>query len=184
VREEFFPPPPPPRPKREPAPIPERWCPSLDELGRAEPVRLVLGRSDAAVVVVMGLVVYTTGWVFRAAVLLREPWDSASHVLARPGVPEPARRLRFGIEFPDGARATSIDGLPSYQTRPGGPVLMPSGGAGSRPRDRRRLVFDWWVWPLPGPGHITLYCEWPDAGVRLTGTQLSTTPIVGGYGQP
>ena len=182
LAEDFFPPPP-PRPKLEPTPviIPEWRCPPLDEPGRAEPVRLVLGQSDRAVVAVMGLVIYSTGMVLRTAGLLREPFRGRQPIVASPHTPDSDSLLKLGVEWPDGARATNLDRDLPYAERPGGPVVHPLPGAPS-PHNRGdgRIAHDWWIWPLPGPGFLTLYCEWSDAGIAVSQSRLDVTPLLRG----
>jgi len=182
LAEDFFPLPP-PRPKPEPAPvtIPEWWSPPLDELGRAEPVRLVLGQSDRAVVAVMGLVLYSTGMVLRTAGLLREPFRGRQPLVASPYTPDSGSLLKLGVEWPDGARATNLDRDLPYAERPGGPVFHTLPGAPS-PHNRGdgRIAHDWWMWPLPGPGFVTLYCEWSDAGIAMSQSRLDMTPLLRG----
>ena len=74
--------------------------------------------------------------------------------------------LRFGMQFADGSKVTNLPGpLPGPPRGggepPPGPVLQQSGGSGGD-REWRQ---DYWVWPLPPPGPLTLACEWPGAGI-------------------
>src|SRR4051794_6574451 len=58
--------------------------------------------------------------------------------------------LRFGVDFADGGRATSLDILARRERTdepPAGPVLWRLGGGGGG-----LWSHDIWVWPLPPPG--------------------------------
>jgi len=145
-------------------------------LGHAGPVRLILGQSDSAVVAMTGLVVYSTGLAFRCDVLLREPIRLGQHILPR-FVPDAGPLLKLGVEFPDGARATSLDDDPPHRSHPQGPLLRLSGRYGT---GATRVVLTGWLWRLPGPGPLRLFCEWPDEDIALMRSELDAASIVHG----
>jgi hypothetical protein len=85
--------------------------------------------------------------------------------------------FRFGIEFSDGRRATSLDrnwGGPDWQTKPPPSIHlgMTGGGGGA--------AFNWqvWLWPLPPPGVLALVCEYPQAAIALTRYEVEAAPIL------
>lgn len=85
----------------------------------------------------------------------------------------PDEMFRLGIEFADGRCATSLE--PYWSCRPEGPVFRSTGSAngdGRFSRDER-----WWVGPTPHDGPITLFCEWPVAGIALTQMELPADAI-------
>ena len=146
----------------------------MDELGRAAPVRLILGSSDSAVVAMTGLVVYSTGLEFRCDILLREPLRPDQHIFPS-FVPDAGPLLKLGVEFPHGGRATSLDDDPPHRSHPRGPVLRLGG---SYSGGATRVVLTAWLWPLPGPGPLVLFCEWPDEGIAPTRCELDSASIV------
>ncbi len=78
----------------------------------------------------------------------------------------PDELFRFGIEFSDGRKATTLDWerLRPPGEPPRGPVLTMLGGGG----DDRRWDQRYWVWPLPPPGPLAFVCEWPALGIALS----------------
>lgn len=77
-----------------------------------------------------------------------------------------AGRLRWGVKFADGRTATSV--APQWPTPqegpPRGPVLLPQRGHGSD----RHGEQEYWLWPLPPAGPLSLACEWTARGVGHT----------------
>jgi hypothetical protein len=174
----FEPPPPPPEPPeehRQPA-----WIgPPENELGVAVPVRRVLFRSDDLAIAVMGVVAFSNGIEFQVVMRRRELAEEPNlmHVHmhrrhARGGELAP-EVFRFGVEYPDGRKATNL-GFPSGPEEPAGPVLMERGGGGGG----RSWNFGYWLWPLPPPGPLRVVVEWPAMGVPLTNVVLDGAALV------
>ncbi len=90
-------------------------------------------------------------------------------------------RLRLGVQFSDGQKATNIAGFDytRLQDQPPGPV-MHSGGGGGGDRDYRQ---EQWVWPLPPPGPLSFVCEWPAAGIELTRHEIDAQDILDAAGR-
>ena len=165
-----------------------------DELPGIVPVELVLGRSENTVVMLGGLRVFSTGLEMRLSVLLRGPvghFDLNGEVFDGPYrhdmSPEwQADRLKWGFEFADGRRVTSVDGSaweeatrpgeqPEPGFQPGGwshepthPVLQ-GGGGGSSAREAYR---DNWLWPLPPPGPLVVVCQWLARDIAQTRQEI------------
>ncbi|MFL5962524.1 MAG: hypothetical protein ACJ757_06480 [Gaiellaceae bacterium] len=169
----FEPPPPPPEPPeehRQPA-----WIgPPENELGVALPLRRVLFRSDELAIALLGVVAYSSGIELPVAMRRRkmptEPDPMHFHMRGRHARgPELAPEIfRFGVEYPDGRKATNL-GFPfGGPEEPAGPVLMERGGGGGG----RSWSFGYWLWPLPPPGPSRVVVEWPVAGVPLTAVEL------------
>jgi len=179
----------PPRPER-PLNLPKMpsWIhtPS-DEIGVLVPHAAIIARSKQALVALAGFRVYSNGSEIH--VMLRTLSDL---VLDDPtGVRELMRRridpthdslpdtiFRFGVEFSDGRRATSLDrnlGGPDWQTSPPPSIHlgMSGGGGGGAAFDWR-----WWLWPLPPPGVLVLACEYPQAEIALTRYEVGAAPIL------
>ncbi|HEY6837028.1 MAG TPA: hypothetical protein VI142_11350 [Gaiellaceae bacterium] len=180
----FFEPPPPPDPPEFPAiPRPPPWSQApTNELGAPVPLRLVLARTDRVAVALVGAVAYTSGTAFTLAVrwqqpsgdaLIGEPWElpfGHHHLLEQRGGGVPLEVLRFGVQFSDGRKATTLSGTFPF-TRPGepeeeqhGPVLSPGGGGGGP----GHWDSEFWLWPLPPAGPVKLAVEWPKEDIELT----------------
>jgi hypothetical protein len=169
----FEPPPPPPEPPkahRQPA-----WLgPPENELGVAVPLRRILFRTDDLVIALLGLVVFTNGLELQVVFRRRRPVEPDPMQLhmhrryARGGELTP-EVFRFGVEYPDGRKATNVGfAFPSGPEEPAGPVLMERGGGGGG------MTWSWnyWLWPLPPPGLLRVVLEWPAESVPQTDIEL------------
>jgi hypothetical protein len=176
----FFEPPPTPPPiehSRQP-----RWlAPPENVLGVIVPLGLMLGRTAEAVVTVPVATAYPEGFVFvldvrvrghRKEELLRgpPPW---MHEFRRQEQGLPDDLLRYGLEFADGSRVTSLERFPGFEDAPQAPVLVPHGGSGGAGRWEQYC----WVWPLPPEGPLLFVCEWPAAGIALNRVEIDARPI-------
>jgi hypothetical protein len=183
----FFELPPRPEPPEEPPqPAPVWIGPGDNVLGSAVELDLVLARTESVAVAVSELTSYPAGFEFTLTVRLRDPrharfWHPLE--LYRDDMEEtiPDDLLRFGVQFSDGTKATSL--CPAYPgfdpASPSGPVLVPRGGSGGGSRWDQR----YWLWPLPPPGPVALVCEWPARGIALTRMEVDAGPILAGAGR-
>ena len=168
------PPQPPPRPPDFDARMRRfhrRVAPPEDELGVAVPVQHVLAATEASVVGLTYCVAYSTGFQLGVGIRhRREP--------ARPaGVPHepPEMMLVVGVRFADGRESYREGRGPTPEMRsyleavaagqeppePPGPTIGPmSGGGGGRRWDQQ-----YWVYPLPPDGPVTITCRWPAGGI-------------------
>lgn len=194
----FFEPLPEP-PERPEVPRQPMWAGPPDGIfGEAAPVRAVLVRSQALLVVVDHIICYPTGFEFSVAIRMRRPPAPDNPVMMRGGplMGDNAwragraadTRMRLGVAFADGRKATNLDALPHFG--PGGagisvsasapgasesgtattfddrqaPILVPRGGGGSG----ARWDHTYWVWGLPPEGPLGLVVEWPAEDVAET----------------
>ena len=76
--------------------------------------------------------------------------------------------LRFGVEFDDGRKATSLawEGTDVEGETPPGPILMQHGVAVGA----AATGWGWWLGPLPPGERLTFVCEWPARGSGSSGT--------------
>ena len=101
-----------------------------------------------------------------------------------------ASQLRWGLQFSDGVRVTSVDTSPWFEQpnqdharphaaddwtwTPSHPVLHQGGGGGGM----RRYDVEYWLWPLPPPGPVLVACEWGDMGIDLTTQSIDAGPFL------
>jgi hypothetical protein len=140
--------------------------------------RVLLAHTDRVAIAVGSLAAYPTGFTFAVETFPRrfEPGDWAGLDAFGPahagrsagGGQLPPELFRFGVEFADGRRATSLDVFAFPEEDPDGPphqpVLRPRGGGGGG----GRWTQESWVWPLPPAGPLAFVCEWPALDIPLT----------------
>jgi hypothetical protein len=177
----FFEPPPPREiPDPEEFDEPEWFGPPRHELGAAIPLRIVLARTDQLAIAIVEATAYTNGFELKLVRRLRKQsyeefedfdfhhpvmWKRRQELLEKGQLPP--ELFRFGVEFSDGSKATTLAGHPfeaGLDEKPEGPVLMERGGGGGGGNWDER----YWVWPLPPDGPLAFVCEWPAKGVPLT----------------
>lgn len=176
MADEFFAPPA-PQPEPDPEPSPPWIGPPHGMLPGVAALELVLARAERAAVYVGRCAVYSTGFELELRVLVRDDDldPSLNGIYHHPGGRSTYEEmLRFGIEFSDGRRATNVGGSWPGADEPQGPVLLGMGGGGGGGSWRQ----DFWVWPLPPPGQVSLVCEWPAAGIELCRTEFDADVLL------
>ena len=158
-------------------------------LGGVAPLRVVLGRTERVAVAALGATVYPQGLSFDLTVRMRPSDDEddfvdpfGQHRFHRRRAGEqwpPPDVLRFGIGWPDGRKATMLDGRgwpygAGGPQQPEGPLLSQRGGGGGGGSWSIGL----WLWPLPPPGTIDFVCEWPSEGIPETRVPIETAPLL------
>jgi hypothetical protein len=204
---EFFEPPsvqsPPPRRERHRMP-PWLAAPS-GTLPGVVPLELVLARTAQVAVCVTRLGAYASGFELDLVTMAGDEAEELDPLLfegrrmrgrrrrRRDGVSDiPDEMLRFGVEFADGRKATNTADQPpanlaggtmSVSTTvsesetiqmPAAPVLRLGGGGGGGGNWRQSV----WIWPLPPPGRLTFVCQWPEAGIKLTRSDIDAQLIL------
>ena len=137
------------------------------EIPKAVAVWLPFAITEGTVLGVSQLTVSSNGCVIGLTGLTRPP-DPAD---ARP----PAGGIRFGVIWPDGTKLFSemwIDGL---HERPSAPVLRGPGNVVSN--SSRQIYMSHWMWPLPPPGTLAMFAEWPERGIPETSVELDAAVI-------
>lgn len=189
----FEPPPQPPEPPELeiPQPVPGWWGSPKNELGAPVPLRLVLARTNHVAVAVVGVTAYSTGIALTLAIRSRrgmiedvyeDPFGLPfGHPLRHRhhGGELPPEILRFGVQFSDGRKATTVGGaLPGAggydEEEPSGPVLMQGGGGGGG----GEYESDFWLWPVPPPGPVTFAVEWPAREIELSKQQVDARAFI------
>ncbi len=149
-----------------------------DELGVAVPMQHKVAVGADAVIVLTECVAYTTGFLLGVGIRKRrepEPIQlPARRGFAPPG-PSDEMSIEVGIRFSDGRETAKSGPGPSDAVSswwrewsegkdpppPAGPIVGMGGGGGGG----RRWEMDYWVWPLPPDGPMTVTCDWPAGGV-------------------
>ena len=182
-----FKPPPPPPPTLHPGPPP--WLqPPESELGVAVPMREILASDAGVVIALIDCVAYSTGFEFTIALRTKDQIDAREMGFGPPSArgERQQMQMQFGIQFADGSTAVSDGNLSpeliaqlkmhaegQEPLSSDGPILAPrSGGGGGK-----RWDFQYWVWPLPPQGRLTITCEWPSRGIALTSHDLDGAAI-------
>ncbi len=139
-----------------------------------------LARTDEVVVSLGCLWVYPAGFEFEVSVDFSEgrtdldPFES--HRRGRSGGRSPDQ-LRFGFQFVDGSKATSLDPVAdrfAAQPPAGPPVIRRLGGHSMD----GHWAHSFWVRPLPPAGSLEFVFEWPAAEIPLTRTELDCGEIL------
>lgn len=149
--------------------------PPENELGVPVPLRLVLARTEAVAVAIIGAVAYSTGFTVRLVIsthpsLARKPGE-------RPFFMRPVGggegQLRFGVAFPDGRKATNEGPRRPPGDEPPAITLTQQGGSGGG------LTWDgsWWIYPIPPAGPLTFALEWPARDVPEQTHEIDGSPV-------
>lgn len=183
----FFEPPPPPPEDPEPEALQPPWFgPPAGTLPGVVALELVLAQTATVAVYIARLQGYPTGFGFDLVTVAAPgqadelDMDAAlfghRHRRGRPETLEAIdpERLRLGVQFSDGAKATNVSGFHHRQDPPTGPVLHAGGGGGGGGDWHQ----DQWVWPLPPPGTLSFVCEWPAAGIAVTRHEIDAQNII------
>lgn len=180
---DFFEPPPPP-PEPEPYARQPWFGPPDNVVGAGVPIELILARTDDLALSLERFAAYPSGFGFSLVTRTRTEeigWDLDQAFFGRPYQRRtyeegkiPPQRLRFGIQFADGSKATNLQvSLGGPDEEPAGPILMGGGGGGGG----RRWDQDYWVWPLPPAGQLAFVCEWPAYGIPFTRVEIEAERI-------
>lgn len=184
----------PPHPRSERL-VPPPWAgPPLHELPAVFPIGKFMYRSPTFVLAVEAAKIYSTGciidasWMFRRTDQEDRRWNDLNAVFHR-GAPHLHNGqisldsvLLFGIQFPDGTKASTSSHVMRARTaipqeRPDAPVFDFRGKGGSSNDDEMTASVSLWLWPLPPAGDLRLVAQWTDMGmpessITLDGTQL------------
>lgn len=154
-------------------------------MGGVASLRVILARTEAVAVAAIGATVYPQGLSFDLVVRVRpsddddfqDPFGRHGFHRRRAGDPwPPPDVLRFGVAWPDGRKATTLEShaRPPAPEQPEGPLLSHRGGGGGGGSWSAGL----WLWPLPPPGTIDFVCEWPSKEIPETHRQVETGPLL------
>jgi hypothetical protein len=143
---------------------PEGWV-----LPTVLPAVRELGRSPNARIALVGLRCWPDGISLEVRLLRRALTDSAQ----RDGQPGDDWSFRFGALFADRRRVAVGEFPPERPYGTDGLVLRPTGGGGGRFHRR----WEFYLWPLPPKGRLTLVADWPAERIAETYTELDAGDI-------
>jgi hypothetical protein len=167
-----------------PEPVTPAWYKQEDVVPRLVAVERVLAQTEDAAIAMSGLWCYPNGFEFGIDVVLRKPDRRGRllsamqmHHMLEAGDPIPPEVLRVGLQWSDGTRLTNLPRSSGAWPRgkgPDGPIMLPGGrGGGNRSHN-----YQFWVWPLPPPGPMTVVCEWPHFHIGQTETTIDAQVIL------
>lgn len=167
----------------EPEPVEEDDEPSPDppwegapkaEIPVVLPVSTLLTSTDQAAVVLSGVRVFSNGVEFsvdlklRRAALSEDDWNELqerasgfSHRRSR----RRTSRLRVGAQLADGSRLVTDEWVRGAEGGAPTARLVQSGGSGSGSDRFWTSSWDYWLWPLPPEGLLTIVADWPQLGL-------------------
>jgi hypothetical protein len=173
-------PPPPQPPPRMPRPAWERPETVIPGSVRAD---LVLIRTEQVAVAIGSLRAYPSGFEFTVHVRVRRADDTGGPGVAHPfewyrygrGELAPEDVLRLGVLYADGRRTATTAGHPLRFDDAGDDrlVLHRGGGGGNE----HGWDNDFWVYPLPPDGPVTLVASWLEHGVAEARAELDGSAI-------
>jgi hypothetical protein len=135
--------------------------------------------------------VYSTGclfslsWLFRRGEQSDDDWADLQHLFFQPamGIRRGRERqtgLMFGVQFPNGAKASTGSqgqhGLMETGQQPEPPTLVLNNGGGNGGGEEFSGTGKLWLWPLPPAGELRLVAQWLDFGLEET-----SVPLDGGH---
>lgn len=166
--------------------------PPTYELPAAVHLGRFLHRSPTLVMAVRSAEVFSTGcsvslsWLIRRGEQDDEDW-SALHSMFFQFGPGPLRGqtrttgLMFGIELPDGSKASSglhsPYGFRGNEKQPEPPTIVLNNGGGGGGEDELTGTGNLWIWPLPPAGKLRLLAQWLDFGLTETSVVLDGTEL-------
>ncbi len=149
--------------------------PPRDEVGVPATSSTVLARGEDVVVALRGVTGFSDGLLLQVVVLFSDEQDGREVEAALPEYTRNPGRFRLGVAYADGRRTSAGGaGAPDLARGTGGPVLTL--------QTSRAAVLTWegdyWLWPLPPAGPLTVGCRWPDRGVAEQRLDVDTTPLL------
>jgi hypothetical protein len=167
------------------------------------PLELILARTAQVAVGVTRLGAYASGFELELLTMASDEAEELDPLFFEGRRMRPRSRqsaaseipdgmLRFGVEFADGRKATNTADQPLANLAggtisvsaavsesgkvqaPAAPVLRLGGGGGGGGNWRQSV----WIWPLPPPGRLTFVCQWAEAGIELTRSDIDAQVIL------
>jgi hypothetical protein len=146
------------------------------------PAEIVLIRTEQVAVAVGSVRAYPNGFEFTLHGRFRHEDEASGRGGADPfqrddralGARAPGDVLRLGVMYADGRRTATTAGHAVAGDDADRLILRQEGGGGSN----RRWDWDFWVYPLPPDGPVTMVASWLEHGVAETCAELDGTAIL------
>jgi hypothetical protein len=144
------------------------------------PAELILARTDEVAVAVGSVRAYPNGFEFTVHVRARRADDAVGDFdpFERLGYGRERRAphdaLRLGVLYADGRRTATTAGHPLKRDDNAENLILRHGGGGG---DDRSWDSDFWVYPLPPAGPVTLVASWLEHGIAETRAELDGAAI-------
>jgi hypothetical protein len=158
------------------------WARSDAVIPGSVAAEVVLIRTEQVAVAVGSVRAYPNGFQFTLHGRLRHPDEAAGRGVADPfhrdasalDAQAPGDVLRLGLLYADGRRTATTAGLIVPDNGADGLLLRQEGGGGSN----RGWDWDFWVYPLPPDGPVTVVASWLKHGIAETRAELDGTAIL------
>lgn len=164
--------------------------PPRDVLGHVVPVQQLVARTEHTVIALHHVVAFPQGCVLALRLALRRgslddsAWESVvgNHPEYVPDSTATEEGLKFGVRFPDGSKATTVEhafrGWAPPSDKPERPMLVEAGSDSSSNDQYYDSHQRLWLWPLPPPDPFEFVVEWQSMGLALTSTTLDGEAVV------
>lgn len=149
--------------------------PPADEVGALALSGFVLARTAEVVVAVRGVTAYSDGLHLAMVVLFADHTRTEDLAYSLQEYSRSPGRFRLGLAFADGRLAVSGQrATPDVEQPDAAAQLKLLGSVHSG------LIWsgEYWLWPLPPPGPLTVGCRWPDRGIPETVVQVDPAPLL------
>lgn len=162
----------------------------MDVLGHAVPIQQFVARTDHTVVALQYVIAFPEGCILTLRLAVRRgslddsAWEGVlgRHLGGDPDLTATEGGLKFGVRFPDGSRATTVEhafrGWAHPSDRPERPMLVEAGSDSSSNDQYYDSHQRLWLWPLPPSGPFEFVVEWQSMGLDLTSTTLDGSAVV------
>jgi hypothetical protein len=164
--------------------------PPREILGYTVPIQQFVARTDHAVVALQHAISFQEGCVLNLHVAVQHgslnesTWNGlVEGSFGRdPEFTRTEADLKFGVRFPDGSRATTVDhafrGWAHPTDRPEPPMLIEAGAESSGSDQFYQSYRRLWLWPLPPPGPFEFVIKWQGMGIGPASIQLDGSAII------
>ncbi|MEV8516327.1 hypothetical protein [Dactylosporangium sp. NPDC051484] len=165
-------------------------APPTDVLGHTVPIQQFVAKTKRAVVALEHVAAFPEGCILTLHLAVRRgPLDDSawkgvveSHYGAEPGPTTTEEGLKFGVRFPDGSRATTVEhpfrGWAHPSDKPERPMLVEAGSDSSSNEQNYRCHQRLWLWPLPPPVVFEFVVEWRNIGIGQTSATIDGSAVV------
>lgn len=159
-------------------------APPTDVLGHTVPIQQFVAKTKRAVIALEHVVAFPEGCILTLHLAIRREalddsaWEGVveSQYGTERGPTATEGGLKFGVRFPDGSRATTVEhpfrGWAHPTDKPERPMLVEAGSDSSGNEENYRCHLRLWLWPLPPPVVFEFVVEWRNIGIGQTSATI------------